>query len=170
MANNTETWAIDPFRLIEETLDLPKIPAADATTESGRRILTSHIDGDGFPSKAWFPGKPYTAEVLLKHVFKKYPLPQTVSVIEGEVGKRGLYPDQSEEMEAVARKIFALPNVEIASHTFSHPFFWDLSKAVKKKQYGDHLPIPGYTLDYRNEIIGSVDYINNTLAPKGKKK
>jgi len=169
LANNTEAWTIDPFRLIEETLDLPKIPAADATTESGRRILTSHIDGDGFPSKAWFPGKPYTAEVLLKHVFKKYPLPQTVSVIEGEVGKRGLYPEQSDEMEAVARKIFALPNVEIASHTFSHPFFWDLSKAAKKKQYGDHLPIPGYTLDYRNEIIGSVDYINNTLAPEGKK-
>lgn len=169
LANNTETWTIDPFRLIDETLDFPVIPAADATTESGRRIITSHVDGDGFPSKAWFPGKPYTAEVLLKHVFKKYDLPQTVSVIEGEVGKRGLYPDESEAMEAVARDIFALPNVEIASHTFSHPFFWDQTKTFKKKQYGDHLPIPGYTLDYHNEIIGSVDYINKNLAPKGKK-
>ncbi|MGF1681499.1 endo alpha-1,4 polygalactosaminidase [Photobacterium minamisatsumaniensis] len=169
LANGSETWLLDPFRLIKETLDLPEIPAADATTESGLRILTSHVDGDGFPSRAWFPGKPYTAEVLLEHVFKKYPLPQTVSVIEGEVGKRGLYPKQSPEMEDIARKIFALPNIEVASHTFSHPFFWDMSKNIKEKQYGDHLPIPGYTLDYHNEIIGSVNYINSTLAPKDKK-
>ncbi|PSW20258.1 RNA-binding protein [Photobacterium sanctipauli] len=168
LANSSETWLLDPFRLIKRLIDLPDIPAADATTESGLRIVTSHVDGDGFPSKAWFPGKPYTAEVLLKHVFKPYPLPQTVSVIEGEVGKRGLYPKESAAMEAVAREIFALPNIELASHTFSHPFFWDLSKNIKEKQYGDHLPIPGYTVDYHNEIIGSVDYINKNLAPKGK--
>ncbi|MGF1701201.1 endo alpha-1,4 polygalactosaminidase [Photobacterium makurazakiensis] len=169
LANGSETWLFDPFRLIDETLALPKIPAADATTESGLRILTSHVDGDGFPSRAWFPGKPYTAEVLLEHVFKKYPLPQTVSVIEGEIGKRGLYPEQSEKMEAIAREIFSLPNIELASHTFSHPFFWDMNKDIQEKQYGDHLPIPGYTLDYHNEIVGSTNYINNTLAPDGKR-
>ncbi|MCW8329350.1 endo alpha-1,4 polygalactosaminidase [Photobacterium sp. SDRW27] len=169
LANNKDVWVIDPFRLIEETLNLPVIPAADTTTESARRILTSHVDGDGFPSKAWFPGRPYTAEVLLDHVFKKYPLPQTVSVIEGEIGKRGLYPKQSQEMEKIARKIFALPNIEVASHTFSHPFFWDQTPNIMKKQYGDHLPIPGYSVDYHNEIIGSTDYINKNLAPKGKR-
>ncbi|MGF1723662.1 endo alpha-1,4 polygalactosaminidase [Photobacterium nomapromontoriensis] len=169
LANDTEAWIINPFKLIDETLALPTLPAADATTESGLRIFTSHVDGDGFPSKAWFPGKPYTAEVLYEHIFKKYALPQTVSVIEGEVGKRGLYPEQSPAMEAIARKIFALPNIEIASHTFSHPFFWDKSKTVKEKKYGDNLPIPGYTVDYDNEIIGSINYINNNLAPKNKK-
>ncbi|KLV02036.1 RNA-binding protein [Photobacterium aphoticum] len=169
LANDTETWIVDPFRLLDETLQLPSIPAADATTESGLRILTAHIDGDGFPSKGWFPGKPYTAKVLLDHVFSHYPLPQTVSIIEGEIGKRGLYPEQSPAMERIARDIFKLPNVEIASHTFSHPFFWDHSKVIKKKQYGDHLPIPGYTVDYNNEIITTANYINNQLAPKGKK-
>lgn len=169
LANDTETWIVDPFRLLDETLQLPTIPAADATTESGLRILTAHIDGDGFPSKGWFPGKPYTAKVLLDHVFSHYPLPQTVSIIEGEIGKRGLYPEQSPAMERIARDIFKLPNVEIASHTFSHPFFWDHSKVIKKKQYGDHLPIPGYTVDYNNEIITTANYINNQLAPKGKK-
>ncbi|WP_299013333.1 endo alpha-1,4 polygalactosaminidase [uncultured Photobacterium sp.] len=169
LANELTVWLIDPFNLIEKTLSLPVIPVADATTESARRILTSHVDGDGFPSKSWFPGKPYTAEVLLKHVFSKYTLPQTVSVIEGEVGKRGLYPNESDDMEAIAREIFKLPNIEIASHTFSHPFFWDTNKTIKKKQYGDHIPIPGYKLDYDNEIIGSTNYINNNLAPSNKK-
>lgn len=169
LANSTETWILDPFRLIKETLTLPILPAADATTESGLRIFTSHVDGDGFPSKAWFPGKPYTADVLYEHIFKKYALPQTVSVIEGEVGPRGLYPKQSPAMESIAKKIFALPNIEIASHTFSHPFFWDESKNIKDSKYGDHLPIPGYTVDYHKEIIGSTNYINKNLAPKGKK-
>ncbi|MGF1686742.1 endo alpha-1,4 polygalactosaminidase [Photobacterium japonica] len=169
LANDTETWIVDPFRLLDETLRLPPIPAADATTESGLRILTAHIDGDGFPSKGWFPGKPYTAKVLLDHIFSHYALPQTVSIIEGEIGKRGLYPAQSPAMEQIARDIFKLPNVEIASHTFSHPFFWDHSISVKKKQYGDHLPIPGYTVDYDNEIITTANYINRELAPKGKK-
>ncbi|PSW15956.1 RNA-binding protein [Photobacterium rosenbergii] len=169
LANGSETWIIDPFRLINEIFPLPPIPAADATTESGLRILTSHVDGDGFPSKAWFPGKPYTAEVLNDYVFKKYDIPQTISVIEGEVGKRGLYPEQSNKMEAIARDIFRLPNVEIASHTFSHPFFWDFSTNIQNKQYGDNLPIPNYTVDYYNEILGSINYINKELAPKGKK-
>lgn len=166
LANGNQTWLLDPFWLIQTTLNLPAIPAADATTESARRILTSHVDGDGFPSKAWFPGKPYTAEVLLDHVFTKYALPHTVSVIEGEIGKRGLYPNISNELEAIARKIFAQPNVELASHTFSHPFFWSVGE---NKQYGDHLPIPGYVVDYDNEIIGSTNYINKNLAPANKK-
>ncbi|MDV5167551.1 endo alpha-1,4 polygalactosaminidase [Photobacterium rosenbergii] len=169
LANGRETWIIDPFRLINELFPLPPIPAADATTESGLRILTSHVDGDGFPSKAWFPGKPYTAEVLNDYVFKKYDIPQTVSVIEGEVGKRGLYPEQSDKMEAIARDIFRLPNIEIASHTFSHPFFWDFSANIQTKQYGDNLPIPNYAVDYHNEIVGSINYINKELAPENKK-
>ncbi|MGF1692261.1 endo alpha-1,4 polygalactosaminidase [Photobacterium kagoshimensis] len=169
LANETEVWQIDPFRLVDKILQLPPIPAADTTTESGRRILTSHVDGDGFPSKGWFPGKPYTAEVLLKHVFKKYTFPQTVSVIEGEVSKRGLYPKESPQLEAIARKIFKLPHVEIASHTFSHPFFWDFDKSVDSSAYGENLPIPGYTVDYEKEIIGTINYINKNLAPKDKK-
>ncbi|PSU36499.1 RNA-binding protein [Photobacterium lutimaris] len=169
LANNTETWILDPFRLINAVFPLPDIPAADATTESGLRILTSHVDGDGFPSKAWFPGKPYTAEVLNDHIFTQYDIPQTISVIEGEVGKRGLYPEQSDKMEAIAREIFRLPNVEIASHTFSHPFFWDFSADIKTKQYGNNLPIPNYTVDYYNEILGSINYIDKKLAPKNKR-
>ena len=168
LANGRVSWNIDPFKLISSTLSLEPIPAADVTTESGLRVLTSHIDGDGFPSKAWFPGKPYTAEVIHEHILTQYPLPQTVSVIQGEISQDGLYPELSKKLENIAKRIFKLPNIEIASHTFSHPFFWDLTAITQEKAYGDHLPIPNYTLDYHKEIIGSTEYINTQLAPKDK--
>ncbi|GLQ75386.1 endo alpha-1,4 polygalactosaminidase [Vibrio penaeicida] len=168
LANQRETWLIDPFQMIGKLLNLPDIPIADVTTNSGRRILTSHVDGDGFPSVSWFPKKQYTAETLYQKVFKPFKLPQTISIIQGEISKEGIYPSKSAELEVIAKKIFALPNVEIASHTFSHPFFWDKRQTVKEKIYGDNLPIEGYKLDFHKEIKGSADYINQRLAPKGK--
>lgn len=164
-----ETWVLDPFKAWLPLLQLPPIPAPDITTESGLRIATSHIDGDGFPSRAWQPGKPYASEVIYRDILKKFDFPHTVSVVEAEVGKSGLYPEQSDALEAIARNMFALDNVELASHTFSHPFFWDTRVEFKKKLYGDSLPVPNYTLNYDREISGSVNYINTHLAPKNKK-
>ncbi|MGN1281354.1 MAG: endo alpha-1,4 polygalactosaminidase [Succinivibrio sp.] len=167
--NNEDYWFVEPFAMLDKILNLKAIPAADVTTESGLRILTSHVDGDGFPSRSWFKGSPLVSEVLYNEVFKAIEVPHTVSVIQGEVAADGMYKEQSEELEKIARKIFELPNVEIASHTFSHPFDWDLDRNQKKLIYGEHLPIPGYQLDYDREMKGSIDYINQKLAPKGKR-
>ena len=169
ITSERKRWLIPPFKLMELIFDLPAIPVPDITTESGNRILTAHIDGDGFPSRAWMRDKPFSAEVILNRILKKYPLPQTVSVIEGEISKGGLYPELSKQLEEVAKEIFRLDNVEIASHTFSHPFFWDKRIVTHEKKYGDSLPIPNYTIDYDREISGSVEYINQRLAPKNKK-
>ena len=162
-------WTFEPFKLFDLLLQLPTIPVPDVTTESGNRILTSHIDGDGFPSRAWMPGKPFSAKVILDRILKKYTIPHTVSIIEAEISPDGLHPKESPEMEKIARDTFELPSVELASHTYSHPFFWDDRVSVDEKAYGDSLPVPNYTIDYNREIFGSVDYINNRLAPKGKK-
>lgn len=168
--NNSDVWLVDPFSLIEKTLSLPQIPAADVTTESGNRILTSHVDGDGFPSKSWFKGTPLVSEVLYDEVFSKIEVPHTLSVIEGEVAPDGMYPKDAPMLEELARKIFALENVEVASHTYSHPFDWDLPPNHTKLLYGEHLPIPGYkAIDYDKEMEGSINYINQKLCPKGKK-
>jgi len=160
-------WMLAPFKLLESTLKLPPIPVPDITTESGRRILTSHVDGDGFPSKSSFPGNPYTAEVLRDKVFSRYKIPHTVSVIQGEIYSGGLFPKQSKALEEIARSIFIIENVEIASHTYSHPFFWREYTSTEKL-YGDHLPIKDYEIDFEKEILGSLNYINEKLAPKGK--
>ena len=172
--NDQARWVIDPFAFLQRALELPAMPAPDTTTENGRRLLFVHIDGDGFPSRAELPGTPLAGRVLLDQVLKRYALPTSMSVIEAEISPDGLYPKESPEMEAIAREMFALPHVEIASHSYSHPFHWDdtvkhgvFANAEADESY--HLPIPGYDhLNLDREIRGSVDYIRRRLAPAGK--
>lgn len=165
-------WVVDPFAFLQSALRLPALPVPDTTTENGRRLLFSHIDGDGFPSRAEFPGSPYAAEVLLTEVLEKYRVPTTMSVIEAEVAPHGLYPKQSAELENIARRMFRLPHVEIASHTWSHPYLWD--RSVRHGIFAEgstaayNLDIPGYQFDLTREIVGSSDYIRQRLAPPGK--
>ncbi len=88
-------WIVDPFSFLQQTLRLPHIPRVDSTTENGRRIATVHIDGDGFPSKAEISGTPYAGQSVLDLFLTRYPFLTSVSVIEGEVGPKGKYPDLS---------------------------------------------------------------------------
>lgn len=168
LINNRSRWPLDPFEYLIPLLKLEQIPVPDITTESGRRVITAHIDGDGFPSVAWLPGKPFAGQSVYEHILSQSTLPHTVSVVEAEIAKHGLYPDIADKLEQIARKIFQLDNVEVASHTFSHPFFWDERINVTTKLYGDSLPVPNYTQDLNREIDGSVNYINQQLAPKDK--
>jgi hypothetical protein len=162
-------WILDPFRFLHDALALPSIPAPDVTTESGRRILTIHIDGDAFVSRAERRDAEYTGQVILDEVLRRYPLPHTVSIVEGEIGPAGMFPKEAPQLEAIARAIFRLPNVEIASHTFSHPFEWAEAESGKRSSPPPYLNIPGYAFDLRREIEGSVAYINQRLAPPGKR-
>jgi uncharacterized protein (TIGR01370 family) len=165
--DSDERWLLDPFAFLQQALRLPAVPVPDVTTENGRRLMIAHIDGDGFPSRAELPGNAFAGEVMLTEVLQRFRVPTTVSVIEGEVGPDGLFPKYSPQLEAIARRIFALPHVEVASHTFSHPFRWQ--QAEKSPNVGDYtLKIPGYTFSLEREIAGSIDYINRRLAPPGK--
>lgn len=163
-------WIVEPFAFISRALALQPLPVADTTTASGRRLFFAHIDGDGFPSRAEMPGRRLAAEVLLDEVLERYAVPHAMSVIERETASDGQYPQESAAMEAVARRMFARPNVEIASHSYSHPFYWDgieLGEARVAEQ-GYTLAPAGYRPSLEREILGSVDYIRQRLAPPGK--
>ncbi len=160
-------WVVDPFRFFREAFRLPQAPAPDTTTENGARLLLSHVDGDGFESRSEWPGGGYAAQELRSRVLEKYRIPVTVSLITGITAPNGLYPDRSREYEDFARKIFALPWVEAASHSFSHPFRWQPDPSTAAGAY--HLKIPGYRFNLEDEIAGSLDYINRRLLPAGKK-
>lgn len=164
-------WLFNPFSFLTEALQLAPMPAIDSTTESGRRILTAHIDGDGLISRAEFPGSPLAAEVVQKRILERFSIPHTVSVIEAETSPDGLYPELSAQAEALSRDLFRLDNVEVASHTYSHPFFWRaIEGGTGPRQedtlYGYALDIPGYQATIEREITGSVQYINRDLAPE----
>ena len=188
------SWIVDPIAFLRRVLHhdgSPPIP--DVTTESGRRLLMVHIDGDGFASRAEIPGSPYAAEVMLHDFIARYPVPHTVSVIEGEIAPHGLYPNASPALEKIARQIFKLDHVEIATHTWSHPFFWNAvvaaaneapeqgrnavasARAVEGAGAGlakgrkMHLPLTDYRFSLDRETAGSAKYIDERLAPPGKR-
>lgn len=168
-----QRWILDPFAFLQRALRLPQVPRLDATTENGRRIATVHIDGDGFVSRAEVAGSPYAGDLVLRDFIKPYPFLTSVSVIEGEVGPRGKYPHLARELEPIARKIFAQATVEVATHTFSHPFFWQAELTKQREDfnpaYGFMMDIPGYKdIDFVREIAGSRDYINKHLTTPEK--
>ncbi|MBD3894149.1 bifunctional glycoside hydrolase 114/ polysaccharide deacetylase family protein [Hydrogenophaga sp.] len=160
-------WIVDPFAFLQSALRLEPLPAPDVTTENGRRLFFSHIDSDGFPSRAEFPGSPLAAEILLTEVLQRHRVPTTMSAIEAEVSPDGLFPELSPQLMALKRRMFALEHVEIATHTFSHPLFWD--QAIWPKRTPPHnMHIPGYEFNLEREIVGSTQFIQRYLAPPGK--
>jgi len=184
---NENYWTVNPFKFFKEALRLDNIPVPDPTTEAGRRILFVHIDGDGFMERVRTAPDKLASEYLLKHIYSKYELPQTVSLVQGEVDTIGLYPKLSPRMKRIARKIYQIPWIEPASHTLSHPFFWgqadenlkrkkekhlskiDKKKVSKKSEKHYHLPIPNYEFNLKSETKESVNFILS-LAPKSKQK
>ncbi len=165
-------WVFDPIVFLQETLRLRPMPIPDTTTQNGRRMLLVHIDGDGFPSRAEFPGKLYAGEVFYRDVLRKYRVPTTVSIIEGEIGAKGLYPHLTKRFEKTARAMFALDHVELASHSYSHPLVWREFVISGPDKPGDYnLNIPDYVYgpeSLAREIKGSIEYINTHLAPANK--
>ena len=166
--NSGNRWVINPFDFLQQTLQLPAMPVPDVTTETGRRMLMVHMDGDGFISRSEMPGNPIAGEMVRDRVVNKYPIPMTLSVIEAELSPQGLYPAMSGLAEKVAQDIFRAPHVAIASHSYSHPFIWRKAGTGDANE-GYNLRLPGYRFDLKREIEGSIRYIEQRLAPAGKK-
>lgn len=120
------SWLLDPFRFFALALGTIRQPIPDVTTVVGRRLYFSHVDGDGWNNGAQMP--PYreagvlASEVMLKELIEPYPdLPVTIGLIVGDVlAEEGGNP----ATEELARRIYSLPQVEVGSHTFTHPFRW----------------------------------------------
>lgn len=171
--NEQARWVIQPLEFLRAALGRAGAndwPTPDVTTEAGRRLLLVHIDGDGWASRAEMPGSPYASEVMARDVIERYRIPHTVSVIEGETGPKGLYPSMSPDLEAIAKRIYALPHVELATHTYSHPFFWQRQTPRPGAAMSVlRLMVPDYQFSLQREIGGSAEYINTRLAPPGKR-
>lgn len=181
-AVNQARWVVQPIAFLQQALRLPPMPVPDTTTEAGRRLFMTHIDGDGFGLRAEFGDarqRAYAGEVLLG-TLRKHGLPTTVSVTEGELSDDGPYRANASQLRAIARRIFALQNVEIASHTYTQPSQWmrvsQLAVFDARERPGNDnakrnwlsVDIPGYRFGIDREIAGSIAYIDRELAPTGK--
>jgi hypothetical protein len=119
-------WILNPFEFLRESFDTDKLPKPDYTTLDGQRIYFSHIDGDGWRNRSQIPTKEgrqqRAVDVFYDAVLSAYPdLPFTVAPVAADLDPAWCGDDES---RAIARKIMALPNVEPASHTYSHALYW----------------------------------------------
>lgn len=177
-------WLLNPFEFFREALGDVRFPIPDVTTVSGRRIYYSHVDGDGWLNVSAVGkrrDRVLSSEVMLRELIEPYPdLPVTVGAIASDIDVSG---EGNREAAEIARRIFALPQVEIGSHTCTHPFNWDffanydrakeqaLMDAAGKDVAGSaalpraYMRSP-FVIDY--EVNHAVT-VSNALAPPGKR-
>jgi hypothetical protein len=154
----SKKWRINPLLFLEKALGTAGEPRLDTTTKNGKRILFSHIDGDGFANISETDRKTLCAEIIRDKIFKAFPgLKFSVSFITGQIDPA---ISKKPEFVDIARSICELTNIEAASHGLSHPHDW--SKKIVD------LKIPDYEFDYDYEIRLSLDFINKNIVPKGK--
>lgn len=167
LPNGASRWVINPLTFLKEALKVPDFPMPDVTTENGKRLMMVHIDGDGFSTKVESNPKIFASEELNEKILQRYRIPTTVSIITSEFTSTGLYPKIASKISGIANKIFLLPWVEIASHTYSHPFDWVLvKKAPRSGIY--NLPVPNYIFKPEDEVGESANFINTNITKKSK--
>jgi hypothetical protein len=152
-------WFVNPFEFLSQALKINRFyPVPDVSVLNGNRVFFSHIDGDAFSSVSKAYKKKYCGEVVEEEVLKKYKnLPFGVSIIVAEIDEKLL---GNSRLKAAVKKIFKLPNVEAASHTYYHPLIWKRGERsyYKKTQF-----------EAKRETAGSIQYINKELLDGSKK-
>ncbi len=180
-------WRINPFRFFEKAFGLDGKPRYDTTTLFGKRIFYSHVDGDGVANASEFSWAKIAGEVVRDKILKKYAsVPVTVSFIISDVEGQGI---GKERIFRLAREIFALDNVEMGSHSYTHPLDWgqkitvgvipgysrpilssDKLDIASESVYGRAaLATVGTETFLKKEVDYAVDYADKELAPPGKK-
>lgn len=161
-------WNIDPYQFFSEALGVKDFPMPDVTTLNGSRIFYAHIDGDALGSISLIDGAHFAGTYVYKDILKKYAdIPTSVSVITKEVEKLGnkyFHPGI-----LLSQKIYELDNVEVATHTATHPFDW-----VGGDPYVVNPDSYPYKIAYKEqnlleEIWGSKLFLDQYLAPADKK-
>ncbi|MBS0244049.1 MAG: hypothetical protein JSS20_17900, partial [Proteobacteria bacterium] len=121
-----ERWTINPFAFFARAFGEERRPIPDVTTLAGRRMYFSQIDGDGWNNVSEIEGhreaQRVAAEVIEREAIAPFPdLPVSVALILGDIEPElgGLASSA-----AIAKRLYALPQVEVASHTHTHPFNW----------------------------------------------
>ena len=117
-------WIVDPFAFFQKAFGVDMMPIPDVTTLSGRRMWFSHIDGDGWnnvSSVESYRDKPTIASiVILRELIAPYPdLPVAIGVIGADVDERYGTPEAARQ---AARELYALRQVEVATHSYTHPY------------------------------------------------
>ena len=129
-------WIINPFAFLREALGDQPFPIPDTTTAMGRRIYFSHIDGDGWNNATLVDRYrelgALAADVVLTELIEPYgDLPVSIGLIGSDIDPR---EGGHERAAILAKRAFALPFVEVASHTHSHPYAWSFYRDYSREK------------------------------------
>ncbi len=165
--NKENIWVINPFKFFSEALGLQPLIVPDSSTENGKRLLFTHVDGDGIMNRVEGNSELFSGDIILEKILKVYKIPHSVSVIGGEIDPNGLYPKLSKKLISIAQDMYKLDNVEAATHTFTHPFYWGkIVNNALSKEY--RLKVKDYNFTIQRELLGSINDINARLIPPEK--
>lgn len=160
---------VDPLAFLEQWLAGQTIaPVPDTTSQDGQRLLVTQITAEGFSHKAALPGLPLAAEAMRDEVMKRYKLPFSVALCEGDLRgfTPGHDPHQALRLQEVARTILELSHVEAASYSYSMPRDWSGSAA--KITGGLNPSAPKGAMGLEREIAGSLLYLHREILPEGR--
>jgi hypothetical protein len=161
-------WYLNPYRFFSKALGLGRFPVPDITTLNGSRIFYAHIDGDGLESVSRIDSTHLAGFFIYEGILKEYnEIPTSVSVITKFIEKLG--NPYHHPVVDLARKIFELPNIDVAVHTATHPFDW-----VGGDPYIVNPDSYPYKMGYRShdlleEIWGAKLFADHNLTPPNKK-
>lgn len=170
--NNYELFTLNPFIFFKKALKLKDIPVLDPTTENGRRILITHIDGDGFNSIYEQDIRFYASEILKKEILDLYKIPHSISIIRGDIDRQDLDKGKQERYYQIAKNIFDLDYVEMANHSYSHPFKWIDIKDINEEEHITqiyNISIPDYKFNLNEEIINTKMWLEKKFGNNNKK-
>ena len=168
--DDNNLWVINPFSFFKEALELQTIPVPDVTTHNGKRIMFTHIDGDGIMNAYESDPDRLSGDMIYNKILKVYKIPHSVSVIGAEIAPNGLYPEISERLMRIAKKMYALDNVEPATHTFTHTFKWGKITKDGNLDPKYRLNPKGYKYSLYNELEAPLLFIEDKLLAKNSKK
>lgn len=155
-ASGRHEWLLDPFSFFKAAFRLPMQPVFDLTTENGRRLGIIEVRGDRL-----FAKDAHGVEVIdrLQAWIGKRTTPVTLGVIEAEV--------TSESQRSKVQQLAAMPQVRLASHTYSHPFYWGIFEGktdADQQPYRYSVFMEGYAAEMTRETAGTIEFLKS-MAP-----
>ncbi len=150
-------WLLDPFVFFKAALRLAVQPVFDLTTENGRRLGLIEVRGDRL-----FAKDEHGVEAIdrLRAWIEKGTTPVTLGVIEAEI--------TSETQRDKVRQLAAMPQVRLAGHTYSHPFYWGIFEGktdADQQPYRYSVFMEGYAAEMARETAGTIEFMQS-VAPK----
>lgn len=159
-----EEWMLAPEHFLQAALKLPSAPQFDVVTENGRRTAFTLLTSDGLMART---PEGEGAGSAWQKLITEFAEPVTLAVAEAELDGSDFSESEKASRVDTVKNLLALPDVELAAHSYSHPFFWrtfDGRRDTSALTYFYTLNQTGYLADLQREIVAPQQALNRLLG------